>query len=117
MTDTKTDQRSQPQTRCIHIKDMHKYKPADMVYCGRRTSKVTRDMVFAGADGEFGNKFAIGEHGTRTQVIAKHRQALSDAERERIKKVCRGRVLVCYCVPQACHTETLKKIADASSVS
>lgn len=67
-----------------------------------------------GRPGEFGNEFEIGKDGTREQVIAKHRAAVlkSPARIARIKEVLRGKSVMCWCMPELCHGQTLIEIAN-----
>lgn len=62
----------------------------------------------------FGNPYRIGPDGTRTEVIAKfERDTLNDPEFiELIRNELRGRDLVCWCWPKACHGDVLLRIAN-----
>jgi len=77
--------------------------PPGAVYVGR------------GRGSTHGNPFVIGEHGTREEVIARHREwLLSQPELvERVKRELRGRDLVCFCAPKACHADTLLEVANS----
>lgn len=68
--------------------------------------------VYIGRGSMWGNPFAIGEHGTREEVIEKYRLYLWD----QIKKgkitpqdlwELSGKRLGCFCAPQACHGDVL----------
>lgn len=77
--------------------------PAGAVYCGR------------GRGSRWGNPFEIGRHGDRTMVIAKHERWLADQHHLlRALDELRGRDLVCWCAPQPCHCDLLKRLANAS---
>lgn len=71
--------------------------------------------VFVGRPSKYGNKFVIGRDGTREQVLQKHKvDLLSDPHRIRdIIYSLRGKDLVCYCKPLACHADLLLRIANA----
>jgi hypothetical protein len=69
--------------------------------------------VYIGRPSKWGNPFVIGEHGTRAQVIAKYeawllrQPALIAALPE-----LRGKVLGCWCHPNACHGDVLARLAE-----
>lgn len=70
--------------------------------------------VYIGRPSKWGNPFQIGRDGTRAEVIAKHRAWLCD-QPQLMQKLheLRGRDLVCWCAPAACHGDTLKELANA----
>jgi hypothetical protein len=73
------------------------------------------ERVYVGRPTKWGNPFVIGRDGDRPTVIAKHKAwivrqpALMAALRE-----LRGKDLVCWCAPEACHAETLRDLANRS---
>lgn len=79
------------------------------VYIGRGRCPKT------GKRGEFGNPFIIGRDGSRAEVIEKYRDHVdrSPGLRQRIRQELRGRVLGCWCAPEACHGDVLAKVANA----
>jgi len=70
--------------------------------------------VYIGRGSKWGNPYVIGKDGTREDVIQKYeaylntRQDLLDA----IVPELQGKVLGCYCAPQACHGDLLAEYAD-----
>jgi hypothetical protein len=68
--------------------------------------------VYCGRPGPWGNPFFTG---TREENIKAHRWwVLHSAERqEHIRRELRGKVLGCWCAPQACHCDVLAEIANA----
>ena len=70
--------------------------------------------VYIGRPGKWGNPFSIGKDGTRAEVIAKYRTMICDnpAMIEQAKRELRGRNLICFCAPQACHGDVLLEIAN-----
>ncbi len=64
----------------------------------------------------FGNRFIIGKHGDRAEVVAKHKAWVNAPEqadfRNLIRKELRGKNLVCWCVPRQCHATELMRIAN-----
>jgi hypothetical protein len=71
------------------------------------------DRVYVGRPTKWGNPFVIGRDGTRDQVITKYRAwimtqpALLAALPE-----LRGKHLVCWCAPEACHADVLIELAN-----
>lgn len=70
--------------------------------------------VYIGRPSKWGNPFAIGQHGNREQVISQFKAYLNrspmlmkDAQRE-----LKGKVLGCYCSPEACHGHILAEYAN-----
>lgn len=76
--------------------------PPGAVYIGR------------GRGGSWGNQFTIGVDGTREEVVAKHEAWVRSQPElmERIRKELRGKDLVCFCAPHACHGDTYDAIAN-----
>lgn len=81
-----------------HPRVHNKYKnsaPAGAIYIGRGS--------------EWGNPFVIGKDGTRAQVIEKYRiHVLPKLDVSKLK----GKHLICFCAPQACHGDLLAQAAD-----
>lgn len=67
-----------------------------------------------GRGSTLGNPFAIGEHGTREEVVEKHRAWFlsQPALVERVKRELRGKDLVCFCAPRACHGDVYLEVAN-----
>ena len=70
--------------------------------------------VYIGRPSVWGNPFVIGKDGDRETVIKKYEGWLlaRPAMVERAKRELRGRALVCWCAPQACHGDVLLRIAN-----
>lgn len=69
---------------------------------------------YIGRPSPFGNPFVIGKDGTRDEVIAKYTEWLM-AQPElvhRAKQELRGKHLVCWCAPLACHGDVLLKLVN-----
>jgi hypothetical protein len=69
--------------------------------------------VYIGRPSMWGNPFAIGRDGTREEVIAKYKEYLINnmwlmSQLHRLK----GKNLVCFCAPQACHGDVLLSLAN-----
>ena len=78
----------------VHNKH-HATAPADAVYIGRGSP--------------WGNPFVIGKHGDRAQVIELYRlNVLPTLDLAALK----GKHLVCFCKPAACHGDLLLEAAN-----
>ena len=92
---------SSPSQNSPRVKSIHEDPEAGDVYVGRPS--------------KWGNPFHIGVHGSREEVISKHREFVESNPKlvADIKRELRGLNLVCHCVPNfACHGETLLEIAN-----
>jgi hypothetical protein len=75
--------------------------------------------VYIGRGSKWGNPFVIGQDGTREEVIAKYRDwawtKYSETKAEGYGdwlSQLRGKDLVCFCAPLACHGEVLLEMID-----
>lgn len=70
--------------------------------------------VYIGRPSKFGNPFVIGRHGDRAEVIRRYEEWLRSqpALIEAAKRELRGKSLVCWCAPLACHGDVLMRIAN-----
>ena len=64
---------------------------------------------------KWGNRFQIGKHGTREEVIEKYRQDLWEGLRSGridLNDLARheGRDVVCWCAPQPCHGDVFIEV-------
>lgn len=85
---------AEPDAPKVHNK-YHKTAPLDAVYVGRGSP--------------WGNPFVIGKHGTREEVIERYRiEVLPQLDLTQLK----GRHLVCFCKPKACHADLLLEAAN-----
>jgi hypothetical protein len=65
----------------------------------------------------WGNLYKIGEHGTREEVIEKYWTWLWLPKQQRLRErlpELRGKVLGCWCYPEACHGNVLIEAANLS---
>jgi hypothetical protein len=76
--------------------------------------RVSSNGVYIGRPSKWGNPFAIGRDGTRADVIRKFEEyIMSNPElMEAAKKELKGKDLVCFCAPLACHGDVLSRIAN-----
>jgi len=74
----------------------------------KRQSGVPASAVYVGRPSVFGNPFVIGRDGTREDVIAQYEAWLLGQPRlMRLLPALKGRDLVCWCAPEACHADVL----------
>lgn len=73
-----------------------------------------RDDVYVGRPSKWGNPFVIGRDGDRCAVIRKYADWLTrQPELLAALGELRGRRLVCWCAPQACHADVLAEKANS----
>lgn len=71
--------------------------------------------IYIGRPSKWGNPFGIGKHGTRDEVIAKYEEWVRKQPRLMAAlHELKGKILVCWCKPKACHGDVLAKMADAT---
>lgn len=69
--------------------------------------------LYIGRPSKWGNPFVIGRDGSRADVIAKYRAwVLNQRELTGALDELRGRDLVCWCAPLACHGDVLVDLAN-----
>lgn len=81
----------------------------------RRGVALPSGAVYVGRGSRWGNKYRIGEDGTREEVIAKYRADLAadPARRDRLIEALAARhptALACWCAPEACHADVLAEL-------
>jgi hypothetical protein len=83
-----------------HVREVGKRNTDSQVYVGRRT--------------KWGNPYRIGEHGTREEVIKLfERMFYEDTNLMRLARIeLKGKDLVCWCAPEACHADVLLEYAN-----
>lgn len=71
------------------------------------------DAVYVGRPTKWGNPFVIGRHGDRDQVVSQYEQyLLSNEDLMNSLHELKGKSLICWCAPQACHADVLIKYAN-----
>lgn len=70
--------------------------------------------VYVGRPSKWGNPYQIGPDGNREQVIAKFRAYLEKnvVLKAQCKRELKGKILSCWCHPQACHADVLAEVAN-----
>jgi hypothetical protein len=84
-------------TNVIHIRD----KTGD------------KNEVYIGRGSIWGNPFIIGKDGSRHTVIGLYEEYAINKFTPNEVEVLRGKTLVCYCKPQACHGDVLIELLGA----
>lgn len=73
---------------------------------------IPEGSVYIGRGSKWGNKFPITQDHTREFVIEAYRNDIKD-KHQQIRDELRGKDLVCFCSPKACHGDILLEIANA----
>jgi hypothetical protein len=69
--------------------------------------------VYIGRPTKWGNPFVIGRDGTREDVISKYENwVVTQPQLMSALHELRGKDLVCFCAPQACHGDVLLRLAN-----
>ena len=81
----------------------------------RHRAGIPTGAVYIGRGSKWGNPFVIGRDGDRAAVIAKYERYLrSRHDLLRALDELRGKDLVCFCAPLACHGDLLLRLANAT---
>ena len=84
----------------------------------KRVHGVPKGAVYVGRPSKFGNPFTIGRDGSREEVIQKFEAWLFVVDENSSPPMLitiddlhslRGKDLVCWCAPEACHAQILMK--------
>ena len=80
----------------------------------KHTHVRTPNDVYIGRGSKWGNPYRIGVDGTRQDVIRKYRDYITrnHSLRSQVHEL-KGKTLVCYCSPQACHGDILCELVEA----
>ena len=87
----------------------------------RRHHDVPKDAVYVGRPTIWGNPYshllqsaATYRTATREEAVARYREMLLKSPKllEQVKRLLKGKDLVCWCVPAACHANILLEIAN-----
>jgi hypothetical protein len=81
----------------------------------KKFAGVPQGAAYIGRGSKWGNPFVIGRDGDRATVIAKYERYLRQRhDLLRALDELRGKHLVCFCAPLACHGDLLLRLASAS---
>jgi hypothetical protein len=82
-----------------------------VVHCKR-----SKHDVYIGRPSKWGNPFEIGKDGDRETVIRKYREwVVTQPHLMAALPELSGKVLGCWCAPQACHGDVLVSLANVAS--
>jgi Domain of unknown function (DUF4326) len=100
-------------TTVVNLRGRHRENggqaPAGVVYIGRAMGRGGWRLPAS----KWANPFTIGRHGTREEVLARYREhVLLAPELRAALPELRGKVLGCWCKPEACHGDVLAELAD-----
>lgn len=103
---------SDTKTTVVNIRDHRNWKAEGGVYIGR-TFRGQRGSAFA-------NPFSIGKDGDRAEVIEKYgkwleRRLNSHTGVAEDMESLRGKMLVCWCKPEACHGDVIVEYLERSN--
>jgi Domain of unknown function (DUF4326) len=75
----------------------------------------TETKVYVGRPSKWGNPFALGRDGTRSEVISKYRCWVVRQTHliNALDELC-GKDLICWCAPLACHAEVLRDLSNTA---
>lgn len=80
-----------------------------------RKHDIPPEAVYIGRPSRWGNPFPVGDFKSRQECLDAYAKWLYSQPDlvEAVKTELRGKDLVCYCTPKACHGDLLLKIANA----
>ena len=78
----------------------------------KKYDEIPPGAVYIGRGSKWGNPYVIGYDGDRAEVIEKYQYSLPLNLQEEAMVELRGKDLVCFCAPLACHGDILLKIAN-----
>ena len=73
----------------------------------KRVSGLPDGAVYIGRPSIYGNPYVVGVHGTREEVVELFRKGAKHRFTRRELEFLRGKDLVCWCAPLACHGDVL----------
>ena len=86
---------------------------APKVYSKRNPADIPEGAVYVGRPTKWGNPFEMGKHGTREEVVAKYKAWITNQpELMAALHELKGKDLICWCAPEACHADVLLALAN-----
>lgn len=90
----------------------------------RGMAKLPEGAVYVGRPSKWGNPFVIGRDGSRRVVMRKYAQWVSarmkdykdDFGKEMVREL-KGKDLICWCAPEACHADILLHLANGGELN
>lgn len=79
----------------------------------KRRDGIPAGAIYVGRPSKWGNPFPLGQYLSRSAAIEKYREhLLSSPELRAALPELRGKDLVCWCAPLACHADVLLEMAN-----
>lgn len=78
----------------------------------KRKDGVPKGAVYVGRPSKWGNPFTVGIHGDRDHCIQLYKERLITSGLINDIEELRGKDLVCWCAPEACHGDVLLELAN-----
>ena len=88
-----------------------------MAVLNKKTVGIPPGAVYVGRGSIWGNPFPMSQESDRAEVISKYKVWLKDQIQtggyslEQLACL-KGKDLVCFCAPKACHGDSLEKVAE-----
>jgi len=84
------------------------------VFNARHFTEEANHSIYIGRPSKWGNPFEIGRDGTREEVVEKFKTyLLNNNELMASLEELRGKNLLCWCAPKACHGDILIELANS----
>jgi hypothetical protein len=84
----------------------------------KRDPNVPREAIYVGRPTKWGNPFKVGIHGDRDVCVRLFRKSCcSDDYIRQAREELRGKDLVCWCAPAACHADVLLELANNENIN
>ena len=79
----------------------------------KRKGSIPQGAVYIGRPSKWGNPFPLGQHLSRAEVVSKYEEHIkASPELMAALPELRGKDLVCWCAPLACHGDVLLRLAN-----
>lgn len=81
----------------------------------KRQKGIPNEAIYVGRPTEWGNPYVIGKDGDRLTVVDKYKRWITSRGNlvQKCKEELRGKDLICWCAPEACHADVLLEIANS----
>lgn len=78
-----------------------------------KRSGVPAGAVYVGRPTKWGNPFVIGRDGSRADVVRKYEEwIVQQPDLMQALGELKGKSLVCWCAPEACHADVLMRLSN-----
>ena len=98
--------------KVLNMKNCSREEKENSVYIGRNSAYYNLEEIDY-FNGKYRNIFEIGKDGNGYEVVEKYEKDIrSKYSVEEIKRDLKGENLLCWCAPNYCHGNILKKICE-----